>query len=95
MGPSSYRPADGNGLLTGTVVAQDGHPVPGAAVGFGSGSTTTDAHGRYVIEARAGKYTLTPSAEGFEDGHGVKLRVRDGAMLSADLTLGSAAGSDG
>ncbi|MEV0797579.1 right-handed parallel beta-helix repeat-containing protein [Kribbella sp. NPDC050281] len=93
VGPASYRPADGNGLLTGMVMAQDGHAVPGATVTFGPGTTITDARGRYVIEVSAGKYTLTPSAEGFEDGQGVKLRVRDGAMLRADLTLGGAADS--
>lgn len=89
VGPASYRPADGNGLLTGVVTNQNGTAVPGATVSYGSGTTSTDARGRYVIEAPAGKYILVPSATGFEDGDTVKLHVRAGRTLNADLTLGS------
>jgi parallel beta-helix repeat protein len=93
VGLASYRPADGNGLLTGVVTDQDGHAVPGGTVSYGSGTTTTDARGRFVIEAVAGKYTLVPSANGFEDGDSVKLRVRQGETLRADLTLGGTTGT--
>ncbi|WP_432890055.1 carboxypeptidase regulatory-like domain-containing protein [Kribbella sp. CA-245084] len=88
VGPASYRPADGNGLLTGVVTDQHGAAVPAATVSYGSGTTTTDTHGRFVIEASAGKYTLVPSAAGFANGDAVKVHVRAGQTLSMPLMLG-------
>lgn len=92
VGPASYRPADGNGLLTGVVTDQGGHAVPGATVSYGSGTTTTDARGGYVVEAPAGKYTLVPSAEGSEDGAAITIRVRTGETPYTDLILGRTSG---
>lgn len=90
VGPSSYRPADGNGLFTGTVTDQDGQPVAGATVSYDLGTATTNAHGVFVIETRAGKYTLIPSADGFDNGAAVKQRTRDGKTVYVGLTLGAA-----
>ncbi len=95
VGPASYRPAAGNGVLTGVVTNQDGGAVPGATVSYRSGTVTADARGRYVIEACAGKYILVPSADGFEDGDAIKLRVREGETLRADLTLGRTTAGSG
>jgi hypothetical protein len=88
VGVASYRPGDGQGLVSGFVSDADGVPVAGATVSHRSGTTTADARGRYVFEAPAGDYTLTPAAEGYLDGEGVAVSIGDGQTVRADLTLG-------
>lgn len=95
VGPAAYRPADGNGLLSGVVRSHEGAPVPDASVSYGSGSVTADARGRYVIEVAAGAYTLVPSAGGFTSGDAVQLQARDGETVQADLKLGKTSTTSG
>ena len=71
IGPASYQPAAGRGLVSGEVLDQDGLAVPNATVSYGAETVTADATGRYAIEAAAGEYSLLPSAEHYADGASV------------------------
>ena len=95
VGPASYAPASGNGLVTGMVTDADGLPVGGASVSYGAGTATADARGRYAVEAPAGPLTLTPSATGYADGAPVALTVVDGQTLGRPLKLGATTATTG
>ncbi|MBL0885953.1 carboxypeptidase regulatory-like domain-containing protein [Myceligenerans indicum] len=88
VGPASYRPATGNGLVTGLVTDQDGEPVAGATVSAGELTVAADDGGRYAIEVLAGDYALTPSADLYADGDTVEVTLGDGETLRRDLALG-------
>ncbi|MFT4122272.1 MAG: carboxypeptidase regulatory-like domain-containing protein [Microbacteriaceae bacterium] len=88
VGPTSYTPADGDGVIAGEVLDESGEPVPDATVSYDSESVTADDDGHYAIEVEAGTYTLTPSATDYESGDGVEVTVADGETLGTDLTLG-------
>lgn len=95
IGPTSYQPAEGHGLISGMVRAADGHPVPGATVSYGAGATTADVRGRYSLEIPAGGYTLVASAEGYADGAPVTVTVADRQTLTTPLVLGATTATEG
>jgi len=95
VGPASYLPAAGNGLVTGIVTDSAGAAVAGATVSYGSGTTTTDGSGRYTVEATAGPLTLMPSATGYADGAPVAVTLVDGQTLSTPLMLGATTATTG
>ena len=73
--------------VTGTVVANDGVPVAGAAVVLTAGNRSysgrSDAHGRFVIsKVPAGTYALHASAPGYE-----AISQRTVTLSSTDSTL--------
>ncbi|NRG43031.1 carboxypeptidase regulatory-like domain-containing protein [Rathayibacter sp. VKM Ac-2835] len=89
VGPTSYQPATGQALITGTVAAADGVAVPGALVTYGAQTVTAGPDGRYAIEAAPGSYTLIPSAGGYADGAPVAVSPTAGETIRRDLTLGA------
>jgi hypothetical protein len=95
VGPATYVPAQGNGLVSGLVIDDQGDAVPGATVSYGPGTVTADRNGRYTIEAGVGQYTLRPSAEGYADGEPVPVSLHDRETLSADLVLGITTATEG
>ena len=95
VGPTSYEPAAGHGLVSGLVSDAFGTPVPGATVSYGFGTVTADVRGRYAIEAPAGEYTLTPSAEGYRTGATVTVTLEEGKTISTHLTLGETTATEG
>ncbi|MHA7987514.1 carboxypeptidase regulatory-like domain-containing protein [Rathayibacter sp. CAU 1779] len=88
IGPSSYQPAAGKGVIVGIVRDQDGAAVPGAQVHYGSTSLTTGTDGRYAIEVPAGDYSFTATAAGYADGSPVAVTLGAGQTLAQDLALG-------
>ena len=55
------------GTITGKVSDNDGTPLEGVEITWGSSSSAkTTADGSYVLELPAGTYTLTASKESFE-----------------------------
>jgi len=95
VGPASYAPAAGKGLVVGTVRDADGAPVAGATVTAGEQHLSTDAHGRYAFEAAAGDYTLTPTDADYADGRAVAVTLASGRVLSQDLVLGATTATTG
>jgi parallel beta-helix repeat protein len=95
VGPTSYEPEAGHGLVSGLVTDAFGTPVPGATVSYGSGIATADVRGRYSIEAPAGGYTLTPSADGYAPGAPVAVTLEAGKTVSTGLTLGETTATTG
>ncbi|MFF1830730.1 PxKF domain-containing protein [Paenarthrobacter sp. NPDC058040] len=89
IGPASYQPPHGSAVVTGIIADSYGQAVPGAAVAYGSSTATSDSRGRYAIEASAGTYTLTPSANGYSNGTPVTVTLSDRQTLNAPLTLGA------
>ncbi|MGW8482073.1 carboxypeptidase regulatory-like domain-containing protein [Microbacterium sp. NPDC055903] len=89
IGPVAYRPADGHGLVAGTVTDAAGVAVPGATVAGGSVSVTTDARGRFVLELPVGEHVLTASATDYEPGQGTTISLAEHASISRDLALGA------
>ncbi|WP_345713332.1 carboxypeptidase regulatory-like domain-containing protein, partial [Kineococcus glutinatus] len=95
VGPTSYVPPAGKGLVTGVVRDSEGAPVPGATVSYGTGSVVADGNGRYAVEAAVGGYALVPSADGYADGPSVAVTLADRATRSADLPLGPTTATTG
>ncbi|MGP0225129.1 PxKF domain-containing protein [Paenarthrobacter sp. NCHU4564] len=95
VGPASYLPKPGFGVITGLVSDSYGQAVPGATVSYGSTNTSTDNRGRYSIETTAGTYTLTPSANGYAAGNAVTVTLTDAQILSTPLTLGATTATTG
>jgi len=88
VGPATYVPAAGKGLVVGTVRDQDGVAVGGAAVAVGGSHTTADASGHYAAELTAGDYALVPSATGYADGASTGVQLVAGKTIATDLALG-------
>lgn len=95
VGPASYEPAAGHGLVSGLVSDAFGTPVPGATVSYGAGTATADVRGRYAIEAPAGVYTLTPSADGYAPGAPTTVTLEAGKTISTALVLGETTATTG
>ncbi|GAB3601524.1 carboxypeptidase regulatory-like domain-containing protein [Microbacterium tumbae] len=95
VGATSYIPDAGRAFVSGTVSDADGRPVAGAVVSFSGGSVTTDVRGRYSFENAAGEYTLTASAEGYQDGDAVRLSLASREKRDVPLTLGATTATDG
>lgn len=95
VGPTSYLPREGYGLVSGIVADTAGDAVPGATVSYGAGTATADARGRYAVELPAGEYTLVPSAAGYESGAPVTLTVGNRETLAKNLTLGATTATEG
>jgi hypothetical protein len=95
VGPTSFLPADGNGLVSGVVKDSEGVAVPGATVSYDGGSVTADSEGRYTLEALAGDYSLVPSATGYANGAPVAVTLADGQVQNADLALGETTATTG
>jgi parallel beta-helix repeat protein len=89
VGPTSYLPREGYGLVSGIVSDTAGEAVPGAAVAYGPGTVTADARGRYAVEVPTGDYTLVPSATGYQSGSPVPVTIGTRETLSKNLTLGA------
>ncbi|MGN8027457.1 carboxypeptidase regulatory-like domain-containing protein [Microbacterium sp. 22242] len=95
VGPASYSPAAGHGLITGVVTDADGLVVGGASVSYGAGTAVADAGGRYVVDAPAGTLTLVPSATGYADGTPVTVSLADGQTVGQPLRLGATTATTG
>ncbi|WP_226005885.1 carboxypeptidase regulatory-like domain-containing protein [Natrinema salinisoli] len=76
-----------DGTLEGTVTDADGEPITGATVTVGDQETTTDETGSYALDLEAGEYTLTVSAEGYEDAsEDVTIEVDETTTVDVTLT---------
>lgn len=95
VGPASYVPAAGRGLVTGVVTDADGLAVAGATVSYGASTTTADGSGRYAVEALAGSLNLVPSATGYADGTPVTVTLADGETRGQNLMLGATTVTNG
>ncbi|WP_171027502.1 PxKF domain-containing protein [Pseudarthrobacter sp. NamE2] len=95
VGPSSYLPPEGQGMVSGIVTDSAGLAVPGATVAYGPGTVTADARGRYALEVPAGEYTLVPSAPGYENGAPVTMTIGSREILSRNLALGATTATEG
>ncbi|MDF9745116.1 carboxypeptidase regulatory-like domain-containing protein [Natrinema salsiterrestre] len=78
------EPSDGT--LDGTVTDADGEPIADATVSVGDQQTTTDENGSYSLELEAGEYTLTVSAEGYEDAS-EDVAIEADETTTVDVTL--------
>jgi len=76
------------GSITGSVTgAEDGSPIAGATVTDGTGTTTTDASGKYTIaDVPAGSYEVTASKEGYHSSS-LTVTVLTGNSAVANLSL--------
>jgi galactose oxidase-like protein/carboxypeptidase family protein len=87
--------ASGSGSITGTVKSTSGTAIAGASVGFGGGTTTTNASGVYTLNGvPVGTVQLVASAAGFQSVT-QNVTVTGGATATANFTLaaGSTAGA--
>lgn len=83
------------GKATGTVMSEDGAPLPGATVEIsgpallaGKRSTTTSARGTYVfLNLPVGKYSITVSRDAFKTVTRGDIDVSAAAVVTVDLTL--------
>lgn len=89
VGPSSYRPGPGHGVVSGTVTDAGGNAIGGARVSFGSNAVPADASGHYTIETTPGEYALVPSADGYADGAAVSVHLLNKTTNNLDLVLGA------
>jgi hypothetical protein len=84
-----------SGAITGTVKSAAGAAISGASVGFGGGTTTTNASGSYTLTGvPAGTVQLVASASGFQSAT-QNVSVSGGTTTTANFTLtaGSANGA--
>jgi outer membrane receptor protein involved in Fe transport len=83
------------GKVTGTVMSEDGVPLPGATVEIsspallaGTRSTTTSARGTYVfLNLPLGTYTVTASRDAFKTVVQENVEVSPAAVATVDMTL--------
>ena len=76
-----------SGTITGTVQSSSGAAISGASVGYGGGSTTTNASGAYTLTGvPAGTVQLVASASGFQSVT-QSVAVSGGATSTANFTL--------
>ena len=83
-----------DGKATGTVMSEDGVPLPGATVEIsspsllGKRSTTTSARGTYVfLNLPGGTYSITASRDAFKTVVHENVVVSAAAVVTVDLTL--------
>jgi thermitase len=81
---ASFSLTEVPGAITGTVTsAKDGSPIVGATVTDGTGTTTTDATGRYTIaNVPPGTYQVTASKEGYVSVTSAVTVVSGGAVMT-------------
>jgi hypothetical protein len=83
----------GSGAVSGTVKDSSGPPIAGASVGFGGGSTTTNAAGSYTLTGiPVGTIQLVASASGFQS-LTQNVTIQGGITATANFTLVSGSGS--
>ncbi|UUZ86663.1 carboxypeptidase-like regulatory domain-containing protein [Paenibacillus sp. P26] len=75
------------GAVSGTVKDANGNPVPGATVlAYNvSGSTTTDANGKYRLNMAPGTYTLTVSKPGYPTESKTNIQVTAGQTTTVNF----------
>lgn len=77
----------GSGAVSGNVKSSTGTVIAGASVGFGGGSTTTDANGNYTLAGiPVGTIQLVASAQGFQSVT-QSVTVSGGKTSTANFTL--------
>lgn len=77
----------GSGAVSGNVKSSTGAVIAGASVGFGGGSTTTDANGNYTLAGiPVGTIQLVASAQGFQSVT-QSVTVSGGKTSTANFTL--------
>ena len=80
----------GSGSITGNVKSTSGAAIAGASVGFGGGTTATDANGNYTLTGvPVGTVQLVASASGFQSVT-QSVTVSGGATSTANFTLATA-----
>jgi len=80
----------GSGSITGNVKSTSGAAIAGASVGFGGGTTATDANGNYTLTGvPVGTVQLVASASGFQSVT-QSVTVSGGATSTANFTLAAA-----
>ena len=83
----------GSGAISGNVKSSTGAVIAGASVGFGGGSTTTDANGNYTLGGiPVGTIQLVASAQGFQSVT-QSVTVAGGKTSTANFTLTAGAAS--
>ncbi|GHE72686.1 hypothetical protein GCM10014715_28570 [Streptomyces spiralis] len=90
-GPAAFRSFP-HGEVGGTVTDSAGAPLPGTTVTAGDYRVTTDADGHYTLALPPGSYELTAAAYGYRTGADGAMTVTEGASITRDFTLESAAG---
>ena len=85
----------GSGSIAGSVKSSTGAAIAGASVGFGGGTTTTDANGNYTLNGvPVGTVQLVASASGFQSvTQSVTVTGGNTSTANFTLTAGSAAGT--
>jgi hypothetical protein len=85
----------GSGSITGSVKSSTAAAIAGASVGFGGGTTTTDANGNYTLNGvPVGTVQLVASASGFQSvTQSVTVTGGNTSTANFTLTAGSAAGT--
>jgi hypothetical protein len=82
----------GSGTITGTVKSSSGAAISGASVGYGGGTTTTNATGAYTLTGvPTGTVQLVASASGCQSVT-QSVAVNGGATSTANFTLSPATG---
>jgi hypothetical protein len=83
----------GAGAVSGNVKSSTGAAIAGASVGYGGGSTTTDANGNYALGGiPVGTIQLVASAQGFQSVT-QSVTVAGGKTSTANFTLPAGAGT--
>jgi hypothetical protein len=79
------------GVISGTLKNSAGSPIVGASVGYGGGTTTTDANGNYTLTGiPVGTVQLVASAQGFQSAT-QSVTVYGGKTSAANFTLAAPA----
>ncbi len=74
------------GTVEGTVTDSDGNAVANATVTVGDQQTTTGEDGSYALELESGEYTVSVSAEGYQDAS-ENVTVEAGGTATVDVAL--------
>lgn len=75
------------GSVIGRILDKENEPLVGATISVsGSEGTVSDAEGKYELQLKAGKYTLTFSHVGFRS-RSVTLNINQGALVHYDVLL--------
>lgn len=83
----------GAGAVSGTVKDSSGAAIAGASVGFGGGTTTTNAAGSYTLSGiPVGTIQLVASATGFQNST-QNVTIQGGVTATANFTLVSGSGA--
>lgn len=88
IGPGSYSPQPGDGVLAGSVLDRAGRPVPQARLSNAPVEIVADSNGHYAVELPAGTYELNAEQDGYDPGNIVTVQVANGQTVILDLSLG-------